>query len=119
MTTLQSNAAAALLEKDPQPDRLTERLESVFAHPARSSNFDLQAGVDDVLNDVGLSTADSGGRLTFYGSDPIIASPFRFGTMAAIGLAAKAVAVAALWQYRTGEGQDIAVDVRKALRRFA
>jgi crotonobetainyl-CoA:carnitine CoA-transferase CaiB-like acyl-CoA transferase len=39
--------------------------------------------------------------------------------MAAIGLAAKAVAVAALWQLRTGEGQDIAVDVRKALRRFA
>jgi crotonobetainyl-CoA:carnitine CoA-transferase CaiB-like acyl-CoA transferase len=39
--------------------------------------------------------------------------------MAAIGLAAKATAVAALWQMRTGEGQDIAVDVRKALRRFA
>jgi len=38
--------------------------------------------------------------------------------MAAIGMAAKAVAVAALWRDRTGEGQDIDVDVRKALRRF-
>jgi crotonobetainyl-CoA:carnitine CoA-transferase CaiB-like acyl-CoA transferase len=65
-----------------------------------------------------MSTADSGGKLTFYGRDPIIPSPLRFGTMAALGLAAKAVAVAALWQLRTGEGQDIAVDVRKALRRF-
>ena len=38
--------------------------------------------------------------------------------MAAIGLAARSVAVAALWRQATGEGQDISVDVRKALRRF-
>jgi crotonobetainyl-CoA:carnitine CoA-transferase CaiB-like acyl-CoA transferase len=118
MTSLQANATAAVLEKDPQPDQLTERLESAFAHPERSSDFDFHAGVEEVLDDVGLSTADSGGTLTFYGSDPIVASPFRFGAMAAIGLAAKAVAVAALWQLRTGEGQDIAVDVRKAFTRF-
>jgi hypothetical protein len=36
-----------------------------------------------------------------------------------IAIDPKATAVAALWQSRTGEGQDIAVDVRKALRRFA
>ena len=117
MTTLQANAAA-LLEKDPLPDLLTERLESTFAHPERSSDFDFHAGVDQVLKDVGLSASDSGGTLTFYGSDPIVASPFRFGAMAAIGLAAKAIAVAAVWQFRTGEGQDIAVDVRKAFTRF-
>src|SRR5262249_15744406 len=118
MTTLQETGAAALLEKDPQPDLLTERLESTFAHPERSSDFDFHAGVEEVLNDVGLSTADSGGALTFYGSDPIVASPFRFGAMAAIATAAKAVGVAAVWQSRTGEGQDIAVDVRKAFTRF-
>ena len=39
--------------------------------------------------------------------------------MAAIGLAARSVALAALWRQTTGEGQDISVDVRKALRRFA
>ena len=98
---------------------MTNTLESKFANPERSSDFDFHAGVDQVLKGVGLSTSDSGGKLTFYGQDPIIASPFRFGTMAALGLAAKAVAVAALWQLRTGEGQDIALDVRKALRRFA
>jgi hypothetical protein len=38
MTTLQANAAAALLETYPQPDSLTERIESTFAHPERSSN---------------------------------------------------------------------------------
>jgi hypothetical protein len=39
--------------------------------------------------------------------------------MSAIGLAAKAVAASAIWRFRSGEGQDIHVDVRKALRRFA
>src|SRR5262244_3349988 len=101
-----------------QPDLLTETLRSKLANPERSSNFDLHAATNQVLKDVGMSTADSGGKLTFYGADPIIPSPHRFGSMAAIGLAAKATAVAALWRHRTDEGQDIAVDVRKALRRF-
>jgi crotonobetainyl-CoA:carnitine CoA-transferase CaiB-like acyl-CoA transferase len=100
-------------------DVLTETLRSKLESPEHSSAFDLPRGVDQVLQDVGMSRSDSGGKLTFYGLDPIIPSPVRFGTMAAIGLAAKAVAVAALWRSRTGDGQDIAVDVRKALRRFS
>jgi CoA-transferase family III len=112
------NTEAASLVEVP-PDELTNTLASKFANPERSSDFDFHAGVDQVLKGVGLSTSDSGGQLTFYGHDPIIASPFRFATMAALGLTAKAVAVAALWQLRTGEGQDIAMDVRKALPRFA
>jgi crotonobetainyl-CoA:carnitine CoA-transferase CaiB-like acyl-CoA transferase len=102
-----------------KPDLLTETIVSKLANPETNSDFDLHGAVNDVLKDVGMSTADSGGKLTFYGRDPIIPSPFRFGTMAAIGLAAKAVAISALWRDRTGDGQDIAVDVRKALRRFA
>ena len=102
-----------------KPDLLTKTIVSKLANPETSSDFDFHGAVNDVLKDVGMSTADSGGKLTSYGRDPIIPSPFRFGTMAAIGLAAKAVAVSALWRDRTGEGQDIAVDVRKALRRFA
>ena len=98
--------------------RLREDLESTLKYPARSSEFDPVANTNDVLSDVGLTAADSGGRLSFYGQDPIISSPHRFGAMAAIGLAAKSVAAAALWRARTGEGQDIHVDVRKALRRF-
>jgi crotonobetainyl-CoA:carnitine CoA-transferase CaiB-like acyl-CoA transferase len=97
---------------------LTETLEAKLANPETSPEFDLRKAVNDVLGDVGLTVADGGGKLTFYGQDPIIASPFRFGSMAAIGLAAKSVAVAALWKHRTGEGQNVSVDVRKALRRF-
>src|SRR5438094_8691024 len=113
------NDATTLWTEKSQPDLLTETLQSKLANPERSSDFDLHGAVNQVLNDVGLSTSDTGGKLTFYGSDPILQSPLRFGTMAAIGLAARSVAVAALWRQATGEGQDISVDVREALRRFA
>jgi hypothetical protein len=98
---------------------LTEALEQKLSHPATSPDFDLHAATSEVLKDIGLTTADAGGKLTFYGRDPILPSSIRFGSMAAVGLAARSVAVAALWRQATGQGQDISVDVRKALRRFA
>src|ERR1700721_1210071 len=97
---------------------LTQTLKARLTNPVSSPEFDLHAGLNDVLSDVGMTASDSGGKLAFYGQDPIVPSPIRFGSMAAIGLAAKAVGVAALWRARTGEGQEISVDVRKALRRF-
>ena len=112
------NAVTDRLTRAPGQDLLTETLEAKLATPERSPDFDLHKGVNDVLADVGMTAADGGGKLAFYGQDPIIASPFRFGSMAAIGLAAKSVAVAALWKQRTGEAQDISLDLRKALRRF-
>ena len=99
-------------------DRLTRTLETRLARPATSPEFDLHGGVNEVLADVGMSIDDCGGKLTFYGRDPILPSAIRFGTMAAVGLAARSVAVAALWRQMTGEGQDIHLDVRKALVRF-
>jgi crotonobetainyl-CoA:carnitine CoA-transferase CaiB-like acyl-CoA transferase len=101
-----------------ETDRLTEVLKQKLSRPATSPDFDLHAGTNEVLKDIGLTTADSGGKLTFSGQDPILPSSIRFGTMAAIGLAARSVALAALWKQTTGDGQNISVDVRKALRRF-
>ncbi len=98
--------------------RLTDALEATLKNRVTSPGFDLMSNTNEVLSDVGLTAADCGGQLSFYGQDPIIPSPHRFGAMAAIGLAAKSVAAAALWRTRTGEGQDIHVDVRKSLRRF-
>ena len=106
------------VETSGESNRLTETLEERLSHPATSPDFDLKKGVNEVLADVGMTSDDCGGELSFYGRDPILQSPLRFGTMAAIGLAARSVAVAALWRQATGEGQNISVDVRKALRRF-
>src|SRR6516165_10072124 len=117
-TTL-SPVTARSVETNGSTDPLTKALEYQLSHPATSSDFDLHRGLNEVLANVGMTTSDSGGKLTFYGADPILPSPHRFGTMAALALAAKAVGVAALWRDRTGEGQDITLDVRKALRRFA
>src|ERR1700745_3884979 len=114
-----NDASTSLRAEKSQPDFLTETLRSKLANPEQHSEFDLHDAVNQVLNDVGLSTADGGGKLAFYGSDPSPQSPIKFGTMAAGGLAARSVAVAALWRQATGEGQDISLDVRKALRRFA
>src|SRR6516164_6241892 len=106
------------VETSGESNQLTETLQKRLSHPATSSDFDLKKVVNEVLTDVGLASDDCGGELSFYGSDPILQSPLRFGTMAAIGLAARSVAVAALWRQATGEGQNISVDVRRALRRF-
>src|SRR5438876_4604941 len=99
-------------------DRLTETLEEKLNNPATSPDIDLHQCVNDILADIDMTTDDAGGKLSFYGRDPILPSPVRFGTMAAIGLAARSVAAAALWKEGTGDGQDISMDVRKALRRF-
>ena len=70
---------------------LTETLRSNLNNPVSSSEFDLYTALDKVLSNVGLSAADTGGKITFYGKDPIVPSPLRFGAMSAISLAAKAV----------------------------
>jgi crotonobetainyl-CoA:carnitine CoA-transferase CaiB-like acyl-CoA transferase len=105
-------------EETQAPDRLTESIVDKLSNPSTSSDFNFHEGVNRVLADVGMSAADSGGQLTFYGQDPIVPSRIRFATMAGIGLAAKTIAAAAVWRDRTGEGQDVHVDVRKAFRRF-
>lgn len=98
---------------------LTKRLEHNLANMLTSSELDLQVETEALLHDLGASTGESGGHLSFYGSDPIVPSTIRFGSAAAIALAAKAIQIASVWRQRTGEGQDIEVDVRKALRRFS
>jgi crotonobetainyl-CoA:carnitine CoA-transferase CaiB-like acyl-CoA transferase len=112
-------SVSAFEEKTLAPDRLTNTILDKLSNPAATSDFDFHEGVSRVLADVGMSAAESGGRLTFYGSDPVVPSRIRFATMAGIGLAAKTIAAAAVWRDRTGQGQDIHVDVRKAFRRFA
>src|SRR6201997_2020605 len=106
-------------EETQTPDRLTETIGEKLNNPATSSDFDFHEGVNQVLADVEMSAADCGGQLTFYGQDPIVPSRIRFATMAGIGLAAKTIAAATVWRDRTGQSQDIHVDVRKAFRRFS
>jgi hypothetical protein len=89
-------SVSAIKEETQAPAHLTETIADKLKNPSTSSDFDLHAGVNQVLADVGMSAADSGGQLTFYGQDPIVPSRIRFATTAGIGLAAKTIAAAAI-----------------------
>ncbi|MBW3126679.1 CoA transferase [Staphylococcus xylosus] len=93
---------------------LNEELKTVLLHNYRNrinkdDDFDINSELEKLLNDIGYSTADAGGQVTFYGKDPIQPSTLRIASLAGIGLAAKSVALASLWQKRGGNGQDIYV----------
>jgi crotonobetainyl-CoA:carnitine CoA-transferase CaiB-like acyl-CoA transferase len=75
---------------------------------------DLRKVTDNMLREVGLSIGDSGGKVTFAGAEPIRKTTMKAGAAPAIILAANAIAEAAIWKERTGEGQDIHIDLRKA-----
>jgi len=115
---LTSIATVQSTETQTSASALTQQLEANLRHPATSPDFDLFNAVNQVLSDVGMTIDDCGGKLGFHGRDPIVPSPLRYGTMAGVGLAARSVALAALCKQATGDGQDISIDIRKALRRF-
>ncbi|MGA7133864.1 MAG: hypothetical protein WBZ15_16235 [Mycobacterium sp.] len=79
----------------------------------------MPAHVEPLLQSLGATASDSGGEVTYYGADPVTPDRLPYGSISAISLAAKAILIAKIWKERTGEGQDIHIDVRKALRRLA
>lgn len=93
-------------------------LDALANRETTADGFDPHVHLERVLAGMGLSAADGGGKVDFVGRDPILPSVFRIATAAGIGLAAKSVAMAALWRARGGDGQDITVDLRKAPHRL-
>jgi len=75
---------------------------------------DMRKVTDNILRDAGLTIADSGGKVTFAGKEPVRKTVMKAGATTACVLAANAVADAAIWKARSGEGQDIHIDLRKA-----
>lgn len=99
---------------------LRETIQNTLKNPVKTSDkFDIHGELEALLENFDLTPEDSGGEIKFEGSDPIIPSPFRFATATGLALTAKAVAIAKLWKLRTGEGQDIETDLRKAPHRLS
>ena len=82
---------------------------------AQEGGFDIDAAFGRFMADLGGKAEDGGGAVTFTGSDPILRSRFRIGASMAIPAMAAAVGAAAIWKERTGEGQDVTVDLREAV----
>jgi hypothetical protein len=98
---------------------ITDRIKQSLANPITiDGKIDPRAELTEVLSVAGLTPVGSGGKVDFVGRDPIISSPWPLATMAGVALMAKAVAFADIWQTRTGEGQDLFVDVRQVLHRL-
>lgn len=91
---------------------LTERLKVATAQGVAHDEFDVSAALEEVLDGIGMTTADSGGTTTFAGADPVVPSTLRLGAASAIALAAKSTAIAKLGRMRGVGGQDIGVDLR-------
>ena len=66
--------------------------------------FDINAAFEQLMNSIGLSSTDTGGKITFTGSDPIFDSRFRIGACISIPIMAAAAGAAIVWRHRTGRG---------------
>jgi crotonobetainyl-CoA:carnitine CoA-transferase CaiB-like acyl-CoA transferase len=85
------------------------------ATPSPSAAFSIDAAFAQFMRDIGGNPTDGGGAVIFTGSDPILRSHFRIGTSMALPAMAAAVGAAAVWKERTGQGQDVHVDLREAV----
>ena len=82
-------------------------------------NLDPLRALEDLLRPVGLSAADVGGRVSFAGKDPVVADRIRLGAAIGVPMMAGAAGAAALHRIRTGAGQDLHLDLRKAVHHIA
>ena len=86
----------------------------MLSYESVNDHDNLLTVVDGLLQEAGLDRKDLGGRITFAGMDPIRPTHIKVGCASAAVTAANAAASALIWKQRTGEGQDIHVDLRKA-----
>ncbi len=77
--------------------------------------FDINEHFTKLMNEVGLDPSDTGGTITFVGEDPIMESRVRLGAAYSIPYMGTAAAAAMIWKMRTGRGQNLKIDLRKAI----
>ena len=72
----------------------------------------------DILADLWTSAggdASALDRVTLTGDEPQLPSSFRVAAAAQVSIAAAGLAAANIWQLRSGQSQDVAVDMRHAV----
>jgi len=74
-----------------------------------------QTAFQILLQRVGIQPGELAGAVRFVGQDPVVPSLHRYGAATAAALAVYGAGVAMLWRERTGQGQDISVDLARAV----
>lgn len=82
---------------------------------ATPDDFDVDAAFKTFMDGIGGAPEDGGGKVTFIGRDPIVRSRFRLGACMALPAMAAGVGAAAIWKERTGQEQDVSVDLRESI----
>jgi crotonobetainyl-CoA:carnitine CoA-transferase CaiB-like acyl-CoA transferase len=94
---------------------IASKLPLVASATAQTSDFDINRSFEAFMQGIGGNAADGGGEVKFIGEDPFLRSHFRIGSSMAIPAMAAGVGAAAVWKDRTGEGQDLQVDLRESI----
>jgi len=89
-------------------------LPPAFGAPQQAA-FNLDSAFAQYMTALGGAVDDGGGKVSFTGQDPIVRSHFRIASCMAIPAMASGVLSAAIWSDRTGDGQDVRVDLREAM----
>lgn len=82
---------------------------------AQRERFDPGPALDGLLAGIGLERSAAGGSVTFAGADPIIPSRHRLGACIGIPMMAAALGAAAFGRRRGLAGQDLHLDLRRAI----
>ena len=56
-------------------ETLAKTIVENYDNPLQDSTIDVSAHVESLLRSLGATTSDSGGKVTYYGSDPITPDP--------------------------------------------
>jgi hypothetical protein len=67
-------------------EKLAKDVIANYDNPSKSNTIDLPAHVESLLQSLGATTSDSGGRVTYYGSDRIKPDRLPYGSACAIAL---------------------------------
>jgi crotonobetainyl-CoA:carnitine CoA-transferase CaiB-like acyl-CoA transferase len=68
-----------------------------------------------LLARAGIDHDELAGAVRFVGDDPVVPSYHRYGAATAAALAVYAAGIAMVWRERTGQGQDVSVDLARAV----
>ena len=88
---------------------------SAIPAAAQSNSFNIMQTFAGFMRDIGGAIGDAGGKVSFTGADPIIRSHFRVGSAMAIPAMGAGLGAAAIWRERTGQSQDLTVDLRESI----
>ncbi|MEU6466060.1 CoA transferase [Streptomyces sp. NPDC046976] len=74
--------------------------------------------LQDLYRQLGITGAESGGKVTITGADPLTPSVHRIGEACAAALAALGTEASTLWRERGGDRQDVTVSVESAIHQL-